>query len=238
MFFERIHDKFGRIRKDFGFVREKFEFLQKIFEFAGKKFKFLYGRFSQMPSELKYSSQKTKIDFIGAKIKYLCRKKGTAVLEAALCVPVLLYLMFFTLEAIRIGIYQVAVDNMALKLAFEYSGLKSSTNFEKVINDSKPAFFKSMDGIYCRVYVFSDLNTLVKSTQMNEAPQWENTSNLSIRNPDGTVLNSEATSGCAFIVTVSYKFPFSSAFIKKLFAGGKNYGDNFLLWGRAINVCS
>lgn len=215
IFFERILNKFKR---------------------ACNELRSMAGKFSQMFAEFKYSGQKMGI--IGSKIKHLCRKKGAAVLEAALCIPVLLYLMFFTLEAIRIGVYQVAVDNMALKLAFEYSGLKSSTNFKKVINDSKPAFFKSMNGIYCRIYIFPDLESLVKSDKMNEDPQWENTSNPSIRNPDGMVPNAVATSGCAFIVTVSYKFPFSSAFIKRLFAGGKNYGDNFLLWGRAINVCS
>lgn len=215
-----------------------FERILSVFKRVRNELRSANGKFSQMFVDSKYSGQRTEINLIGAKIKYLYQKKGTAVLEAALCIPVLIYLMFFTLEAIRIGVYQVAVDNMALKLAFEYSGLKSSTNFEKVINDSKPAFFKSMDGIYCRIYIFPNLESLVKSDKMNEAPQWENTSNPSIRNPDGMVPNATATSGCAFIVTVSYKFPFSSAFIKKLFAGGKNYGDNFLLWGRAINVCS
>lgn len=226
MFFECIHSKFRRIRRKFGFIDEKV----KIF----------HGKFSNILSsilpEAKYSGQKTKINIVGKKIKYLYRKKGTAVLEAALCIPVLLYLMFFTLEVIRVGVYQVAVDNMALKLAFEYSGLKSSTNFEKVIEDSKPAFFKSMDGIYCRIHVFPDLDTLMKSNKTNETPEWLDTTTPSIRYSEE--MTSDTSSGCAFIVTVSYKFPFSSEFIKKLFAGGKNIGDNFLLWGKAINVCS
>ena len=181
----------------------------------------------------KFRRIRRKFEFTGKKIKSLCKEKGTAVLEAALCIPVIMYMMFFTLEVLRVGVYQIAVDNMALKLAFEYSGLKSSTNFEKVIEDSKPAFFKSMKGIYCRIYIFPDLESLVKSEKMNESPQWENIATPSIRYSDD--MTSDTTSGCAFMVTVSYKFPFSSEFIKKLFAGS---GSNFLLWGRAINVCS
>ena len=123
MFFECIHSIFRRIRRKFGFTGEKAKFFHEK----------ISNIFSSILPEAKYLGQKTKINIIGKKIKYLCRKKGTAVLEAALCIPVLLYLMFFTLEVIRVGVYQVAVDNMALKLAFEYSGLKSSTNFEKVI---------------------------------------------------------------------------------------------------------
>lgn len=227
MFFERINNKFGRIREEFGFTGKKAEYPNETSVLSNNKFKFFRGRFSNIISELKCSCR--KINPVGT--KSLC--KGIAVLEAALCIPVVMYLIFFTLEVLRVGIYQVAVDGMALKLAFEYSGLKSSTNFEKVINDSKLAFFKSMDGIYCRIHVFPDLKSLVKSEKMNESPQWENISTPSIRYSDDMI--PETTSGCAFIVTISYKFPFSSELVKKLFAGD---GNNFLLWGRSINVCS
>jgi len=164
------------------------------------------------------------------------KKKGEVVIEAALCIPIIVYLIFFTFELIRIGIYQVAVDSIALNLAFEYSGLKSSTNFDQVIEQAKPSFFKSMDGIYCRVYVAENLSTLIESGKLQEDPSWS-ASSPSIRNiPEG--LNFSPSSGYAVMVTVSYKFPFSSSFIKKFFADGKNYGNNFLLWGRAINVCN
>jgi Flp pilus assembly protein TadG len=168
--------------------------------------------------------------------KYIRKKKGSVVIEAALCIPIILYLIFFTIELIRVGVYQIAVDNMALKLAFEYSGLKSSTNFDKVIEKAKPAFFKSMDGVYCRIYIAESLQDLLNSGKIQEDPSWSSSS-PSIRNiPDGSSFS--AFSGCAIMITVSYKFPFSSEFIKKMFAGGKNYGDDFLLWGRAINVCN
>lgn len=162
-------------------------------------------------------------------------KKGTAVLEAALCLPVLFYLIFFIIEIFRVGVYQVVVDNMALKLAFEYSALKSSANFEKIIEDTKPVLFKSMDNIHCRICVFRNLDALLNSRSISEDPQWMKSSLVSIRYPDGTI--SETTAGCAFVVTVSCDFPFSSSFIKKMFAGGTNYGDSFLLWSRTVNVC-
>ena len=168
--------------------------------------------------------------------KRIRKKKGSMIIEAALCIPVIVYLIFFTFELIRIGVYQIAVDNMALKLAFEYSGLKSSTNFDQVIEKAKPSFFKSMKDIYCRIYVAENLQDLLDSSKIREDPSWSSSS-PSIRNiPDGSSF--PTSSGCAIMVTISYKFPFSSAFLKKLFAGGKNYGDNFLLWGRSVNVCN
>lgn len=168
--------------------------------------------------------------------KYIQKKKGSVVIEAALCIPIILYLIFFTIELIRVGVYQIAVDNIALKLAFEYSGLKGATNFDRIIEEAKPSFFKSMEGIYCRVYIAESLQALLDSSKIQEDPSWASTS-PSIRNiPDG--FSFPPFSGCAIMVTVSYKFPFSSEFIKKMFAGGKNYGDDFLLWGRAINVCN
>lgn len=168
--------------------------------------------------------------------KHIQKKKGAIIVEAALCIPVILYLIFFMIELIRIGVYQVAVDHMALQLAFEYSGLKSASNFETVIESAKPSFFKSMSGIHYRIYVAASLSDLVNSDKMYEDPTWSS-SPESIRNiPENPKF--DASSGCAIMVTVSYKFPFSSSFIEKLFAGGKNYGNNFLLWGRTINVCN
>ncbi len=158
------------------------------------------------------------------------------IIEASLCIPVILYLIFFTIELIRVGVYQIAVDNMALELAFEYSGLKNSTNFDKVIEKAKPSFFKSMNDIYCRVYIAKSLEELLSSGNVYENPSWSSPSPSIRKIPSGS--NFDPFSGCAIMITVSYKFPFSSAFIKKLFAGGKNYGNDFLLWGRAINVCN
>lgn len=163
------------------------------------------------------------------------KKEGTAVLETALCIPVLLYLIFFTLEIIRIEIYQIAIDNMTLHLAFEYSGRKSSENFKKIVESLKPPFFKSMNNIHCHVHVFSNLTKLMESNVTRNNPEWEN--KLSTDPQYETGLN-KTTSGCAFMITVSYKYPFTSAFVEKLFAGAKRYNNNFLLWGRAINVCN
>ncbi len=222
-FFERICNKVNQIRR---------------------KFRIGITKFARVQEKIKcpYKNDKLKIfpANLQCTIRRFCRKKGTAVLEAALCVPVLLYLVFFTIEAIRIGVYQIAIDNMALKLAFEYGALKSSTNFDAVVNAAKPAFFKSMNNIHCRICVYPDLGTLVGSSSAGvgnimDDPPWS-TSLVSIRYPSNSI--SETTTGSAVVVTVSYPFPFSSPFIKKLFAGGKNYGDKFLLWGRAVNVCN
>ena len=76
--------------------------------------------------------------------RHIKKKKGAVIIEAALCLPVILYLIFFMIELIRMGAYQIAVDDMALRLAFEYSGSKNASNFDTVIEKAKPSFFKSM----------------------------------------------------------------------------------------------
>ena len=225
-FFERIYNELNRIRKKFLFEKKE---LAKI----PKKAQNLTQ--SENPENFAENYPKN----FSQRIKLFCKKRGSAVLEATLCLPILLVFVFFALEAIRIGVYQIAVDNMALQLAFEYGALKSSTNFEKVVAAAKPEFFKSMDGIHCNITLYPDLKTLISSTAsgyggITDDPTWES-SLVSFRYPGGTY---SATSGTAIVVTVSYKFPFSSAFIKQMFAGGKNYGSNFLLWGRAVNVCN
>lgn len=192
-------------------------FFERIYEESGcvhKAFSFVIGKFS----------------CVNVKCKQLCKRRGTAIMEAALCIPILLYLIFFIIETIRIGICQATVDNIAVKLAFEYSGKKSTSNFEKIIKRSLSPGVSSKN-VYCRIYLSSDLNTLLSENKLSENPSVDSENNISP--PDDS-----PTSGCAFVITVSYKFPFSSALIGKLFAGGKNYGNNFLLWSRVVNVCS
>ncbi len=64
---------------------------------------------------------------------------GLAALEAALTLPVLLMLIFFIIELIRINNTRTAMDSMALEAILEFIATKSTTKFETIITKHKPA---------------------------------------------------------------------------------------------------
>ena len=64
---------------------------------------------------------------------------GLAALEAALTLPVLLMLIFFIIELIRINNTRTAMDSMALEAVLEFIATKSTTKFETIITKHKPA---------------------------------------------------------------------------------------------------
>ena len=64
---------------------------------------------------------------------------GLAALEAALTFPVLLMLIFFIIELIRINNTRTAMDSMALEAVLEFIATKSTDNFEAIITKHKPA---------------------------------------------------------------------------------------------------
>lgn len=64
---------------------------------------------------------------------------GLAALEVALTLPVLLMLIFFIIELIRINNTRTAMDSMALEAVLEFIATKSTTKFETIITKHKPA---------------------------------------------------------------------------------------------------
>lgn len=64
---------------------------------------------------------------------------GLAALEVALTLPVLLMLIFFIIELIRINNTRTAMDSMALEAVLEFITTKSTTKFETIITKHKPA---------------------------------------------------------------------------------------------------
>lgn len=74
-------------------------------------------------------------------IRNLIKNKysGLAALEAALTLPVLLMLIFFIIELIRINNTRTAMDSMALEAVLEFIATKNTKNFETIITKHKPA---------------------------------------------------------------------------------------------------
>lgn len=64
---------------------------------------------------------------------------GLAALEVALTLPVLLMLIFFIIELIRINNTRTAMDSMALEAVLEFIATKSTKKFETIITKHKPA---------------------------------------------------------------------------------------------------
>lgn len=203
------------------------------------------------------------------------RYSGLAALEAALTLPVLLMLIFFIIELIRVNNTRTAMDSMALEAVLEFIATKSTANFEKIITKHRPAaiprdnvkyyftVYESLDKM-CEtdpygseevfwpdgdVYNASTASTAyVDSNRDTSFFERDSTSGnngyISLTNQTNplttTSINSVSKiSGKAFILTFVCDFKFSSAFVKKLFAGGSNTVDKgkFLIWGRGVGIC-
>ena len=82
------------------------------------------------------------VDFLGFFKKITCffRKKstGTAILETALTLPVVLYIIFFSIELIRISLAQVAVDAITKECTFSLMAKGNCSDFDTIINKYRP----------------------------------------------------------------------------------------------------
>lgn len=171
-------------------------------------------------------------------------KKGAAVVETALCLPVILYLIFFILEAIRMTIFQVAVDSMSIEMSFEYSALKTTEHFDEIMANNKPAFLGPDETRYY-INVYPSLEQLI-STSFGAQVQWPLTNvpsaNILLHDflPSDLYPDGSFKSGAAFELTVVCDYKFTSSLVSRLFAGGSNSADgrHFFVWARSICVCN
>ena len=82
------------------------------------------------------------IDFLGSFKKIMCffKKKSTGVtiLETALTLPIILYVVFFSIELIRIGLAQTAVDAITKECTFSLMAKGNCSDFDTIINKYRP----------------------------------------------------------------------------------------------------
>lgn len=81
------------------------------------------------------------------------RRSGVAALEAAFAIPAVVYVIFFTIELVRLHNAKIAMDSMALQCTLDFIASKSTANFENVISKHSTLNLKK-DNIsyYFRVY--------------------------------------------------------------------------------------
>lgn len=178
-------------------------------------------------------------------VKFLKNMQGAAIIEAALCIPIVLYLLFFILEAVKVAIYQITLDSIAIESAFEYSAFKDTSKFDAILKKNLPFSAMSKDDIRCYINVYPSLEKLASNPSFGGKVIWPttkvasaNVSTVGFSLQD--VLNGRVRSGAAFELTIVCDYKFTSAFVSKLFAGGSNSedGKHFFIWSRAACVCN
>lgn len=216
------------------------------------------------------------------KILSFFKKKsmGVAILETALTLPIVLYMVFYTIELVRIGLAQAAVDAITKECTFSLMATGKVSKFDEIFAKYKPwgipiGNFRYYVRLYENIEIM--MATAENSPYGGETIGWAGTD---YANPsstalpttkasglsyglttscallskyqtsiiDGTfgekgssrktLLESQVPSGYAFVLTVAVKFPFSSDFVAKLFAGGKNTDRTnvYILWARGSGM--
>lgn len=201
-------------------------------------------------------------------MKVFVKKKhfGVAALEASLTLPVIVILIFFILEMMKVNNTRTAMDSMALEATLDFISNANTSNFATIIAKHKPRHLATSDiKYYFTIYNSLDemcskapygneevywpaSNTYQSSTttyidsnrdKSFYARQTSGTGYITLSDtskPENTISN---FSGKVFVLTFVCDYKFSSAFVKKLFAGGSNVvdGTRFLIWGRGVGIC-
>lgn len=201
--------------------------------------------------------------------KSFCNKKiencnsGVAALEASLTLPIIVMMIFFILEMMKVNNTRTAIDSIALEATLEFIAQKKTTNFVNIINKYRPGYVKKEQIDYFFTF-YKSLDDLCSTAPYgNEEAYWNSTSNyidtdksnnytgpknyinISDKRKPENYFNSTDTSadkcitGKVFVLTVVCDYHFSSAFVQKFFAGGANTknGKNFIIWSRGVGIC-
>lgn len=218
------------------------------------------------------------------KIRNFFKKKSTGVtiLETAMTLPIILYVVFFSIELVRIGLAQAAVDAITKEFTFHLmaTGKVEKAKVDAIFNKYKP-FGINIGNFRYYIRIYSDITTMMNTSPYGgETIGWAGSdyptptagqsptdyasgvsyglttshallSKYQTNICDGSTykeygsgrktLLEQSTgvpSGYVFVLTVAVKFPFSSPFVAKLFAGGKNTNRSnvFILWARGSGM--
>ncbi len=144
-------------------------------------------------------------------------RTGIAVLEASLTLPVVLMMIFFIIEMMKVNNTRTAMDSMALEASLDFVSNKNTNNFNDIIKKYKPSYiedsnikyyfavYESLDKM-CAITPFGSEEVFWPSADNSYAPG--NTFVDSDGNSAHLARNITATSG--HIALTNYRTPETS----------------------------
>ncbi|MDR3151790.1 MAG: pilus assembly protein [Holosporaceae bacterium] len=189
-------------------------------------------------------------------------ESGAAAIELCFTLPIILSLIFFILEMVKVNNAKTAMETMAAEATFYFAKEKNTTGFADIITRHKPAYVKN-SSIRYYFAVYENLEAMCKASpyggediywigdetakQSNPSTYLKSSSSFICRNGDlaiSNIVKPETSNtnfrGKVFVLTFVCDYTFSSKFVADLFAGGTNTNDKkkYLLWGRGCGICS
>jgi hypothetical protein len=90
---------------------------------------------------------------------FISKTNGVTLLEVALTLPIIFYIIFFVLEVMLINRTKVAVDSIVMEATLDFISSKNTKHFDDIIKK-----YKSANAVYCDIVyyfdVYSDLTAL------------------------------------------------------------------------------
>jgi hypothetical protein len=189
---------------------------------------------------------------------------GSAIIETALTLPVICYLIFFTLELVKINLVRSSIETMATEATFSFVFKGSTVDFDGIIAKYRPEFLPRDSIRYWFRFYDSPAQMCAMPPYGGEDVAWPAENHLDVENifidsrGTGSFLKAEGNidattasrfldgttppSGKVFVLTLVCDYVFSGALVKGLFSGGSNTtggsdtSRKYLLWGRGVGM--
>ncbi|MCR5225542.1 MAG: pilus assembly protein [Alphaproteobacteria bacterium] len=202
--------------------------------------------------------------------KWLKKIRGVALIEAALTIPPVFYVILFSIELIHMNQIQIVLNAIAEEstMSLIISNNSWGSFYDAASKHGMEAEFNNGTLQY-ELIVYTSLNRIMTETPTSNthyggADVFVNAGDYNsgylatygtaiqpIRKKHITMVRetnndafewagfSSEYKGFPFMVTFTYKYQFSSAFIAMLFNGGSNTsnGSAYLLWSRGVGIC-
>lgn len=189
-------------------------------------------------------------------MKLLKTIRGSVMLEAALTLPIVVYIMLYSLELLHMNRMQTAIDAIAEKCTIDYIANHDSTKFEEIINQYLSAsdqanlsysftVYESIEKMQktppyggADIYWPEDITSYIPSSSESRLDAVGYIVD-NVKEPEKTQAVLEKIPGCAFVLTFVFNYKFYSHLTSTFFSGGTNTADKkkYLLWSRGVGIC-